>query len=108
VGNPNDNGTASGTMTLTVTGNLSQGYTFSISSGSITVGGAQYTVSSGTAQAGPGGTNLQGEGSTSSSGEFIVNLAAHGSLAGTSASVQIDLKTGSPEYIVNLQTSVKS
>ncbi len=108
VDNPSDNGTASGTLALTVTGKLSEGYTFSISSGSFTISGTQYTISSGSAQTGLGGNNLQGQGSTSSSGDFLVQLQARGSLAGTNASVHVDLKTGSTEYMVNLLTSVQN
>ena len=53
LGTPNNNGTASGTITFTVTSKLAQGYTLSITSGNIVVGGTTYTISSGTAQTGP-------------------------------------------------------
>jgi len=101
------NGTASGSLTFTVTGMLSQGYTLSLTSGSITVGGTQYTISSGTAQTGPAAITLQGQGTTSSSGNFLIQAQARGSLAGSSASAFIDLKAGSTEYLVALQTTVQ-
>ncbi len=103
-----NNGTATGTLTLMVTGKLSQGYTFSITSGTISIGATQYTISSGTAQTGLAGNSLQGQGSTSSSGEFIIHLQARGNLAGTQASVQIDMNAGSTEYLVNLVTSLQN
>lgn len=108
VNDSGDNGTASGTLTFTVTGKLSQGYTLSLSSGSISVGSTTYTVSSGSAQTGPGATNLEGQGATSSSGVFIVHAQARGSLAGSTATASLDLSAGGSEYLVNLTTSVSN
>ncbi len=103
----NANGTASGSLTFTVTGKLAQGYTLSLTSGSLAINGTNYTISSGSAETGPAAMNLQGQGTTSSSGNFLIQAQARGSFAGTSASAFIDLKTGSTEYLVALQTSVQ-
>lgn len=100
------NGTASGTLTFTVTGKLSQGFTLSLSSGTITIGGTQYTISSGSAQTGRAASNLEGQGTTSSSGDFIIHAQARGSFAGTSARAVLDFSNGTTEYIVTLVTSV--
>jgi hypothetical protein len=102
------NGTASATLTFTVTGKLAEGYTLSLSNGTITVGSNAYTVSSGSAQTGPSASNLQGQGATSSSGDFIVQAQARGSFAGTTAHVGLDLNVNGTDYLVNLQTTASS
>src|SRR5208283_3097187 len=83
VGNPDENGTASGTITFTVTSDLSGGYVLTISSGSITVSGTTYTISSGSAQMGPFASSISGQGTTSSSGSFLIRAQAHGNFSGT-------------------------
>jgi len=102
VGNHDQNGTASGTLTFTVTGKLAGGYTLSISSGSLVVNGATYTISSGSAQMGRDAARLVGQGATSSSGEFLVTAAPHGSFVGSTATMSLDLSSGSTEYLVFL------
>ncbi len=104
----NENGTASGTLSFSVTGKLAEGYTLSLTGGTISVNGAQYTVSSGSAQMGRGANSLEGQGETSSSGQFIVSAQASGSFAGTSARASIDLSAGGAEYLINLSTTVQS
>ena len=104
--NHTQTGTASGTLTFTVTGKLSQGYTLSITSGSLVVGGTTYTVTSGTAQMDNSASQLEGQGATSSSGAFLLSASAHGSFAGSSASVSLDLTNGSTEYLVFLSGGI--
>lgn len=101
------NGTASGTLTFTVTGKLSQGYALSLASGSLTIAGTTYTISSGSAQMDPTGTTISGQGTTSPTGEFIVHAMAHGTFAGSSASVSLDFTNGTTEYQVSLSGSVQ-
>src|SRR2546428_11945648 len=50
IGTTSTNGSASGTLTFTVTSKLSAGYTLSLTSGSIVVAGTTYNISSGSAQ----------------------------------------------------------
>ncbi len=102
VGSPTTNGTASGAFTFTVTGKLSTGYILSIS-GSVTVDGQTYTVSSGTAQMTLSADSISGQGTTSSSGAFAIQAQAHGSFVGSSADVTIDLSNGTTEYAIILQ-----
>jgi hypothetical protein len=106
IANHDDNGTASGTLTFTVSGKLAGGYTLSITSGSIVVNGTTYTVSSGSAQMDRSASQLEGQGTTSSSGAFIVTATAHGSFAGTTATMSLDLTNGSTEYLVALSGSI--
>jgi hypothetical protein len=106
VGTSSANGTASGTITFKVTGKLSQGYTLSISSGSLTVAGTTYTMSSGSAQMDPWGTSISGQGTTSQGGSFIVQASAHGTFVGSTASASLDFTNGTTEFLVTLTGSV--
>jgi hypothetical protein len=108
IGTPSDNGTASGTITFTVTSKLSEGYTLSITSGSLVVGGTTYTISSGTAQAGSYADTISGQGTTTPTGQFLLRGFARGSFAGTTGSLLMDLKAGSTEYAVTLTGTVQS
>lgn len=107
VGDANDTGTASGAVTFTVTGKLAAGYTLSITSGSVVVNGTTYTISSGSAQTDPTATTLTGQGATTPAGQFIIQAEAHGSFAGSSATLSLDLGAGSTEYLVTLAGSVE-
>lgn len=102
------NGTASGTVTITVEGKLTAGYTVSLG-GSITVAGTTYTLTSGSGVMGPGGANVQGEGTTSSSGTFILRASANGNFSGTTtSSVSIDFSNGTTEYVVLLTGTIQA
>lgn len=100
------NGTASGTLTFTVTGKLTGGYILS-AGGTLTVAGTTYNVTSGSAVMGPGGSGIQGEGATSSSGSYIVRATARGNFSGTtSATVSLDFSNGTTEYAVLLTSTI--
>ncbi len=105
VGHRSENGTASGSVVFTVTGNLTQGYTLSIS-GKVVVGSTTYTISSGSAQMNPSASSISGQGTTSSSGAFILQGTTRGSFVGTTATVSLDLQSGSTEYLVVLSGTV--
>lgn len=107
IGSSSTNGTASGTVTFTVTGRLSQGYTLSLTSGSLSIAGTTYTISSGSAQMDPSATMISGQGTTSPTGQFIVHATAHGSFVGLSGSVSLDFTNGTTEYQVILNGSVQ-
>ena len=105
VGHTSQNGTASGNLVFTVTGNLTQGFTLSIS-GKVVVGSTTYSVTSGSAQMSPSASTISGQGATSSSGSFILQGVSRGSFVGTTASVSLDLQSGSTEYIIVLNGAV--
>ncbi len=105
---PSKNGTASGTLTFTVTGKLARGYTLSVTGGSIVVDGTTYTVSSGSAQMGLFANAMVGQGATTPTGQFLFRAQAHGSFAGTSGSVSLDFTNGTTEYAVALAGTIKS
>ena len=69
IGDASENGTASGSLVFTVSGNLTGGYTLSIS-GSVVIGTTTYTISSGSAEMNPSATAISGQGSTSPTGAF--------------------------------------
>jgi hypothetical protein len=108
VGTPSENGTASGTLTFTVTAQLSAGYTLSITSGSFTLNGTTYTISSGSAQTGRSADTLSGQGTTTPTGQFLLQGSSRGSFAGTTGSLFIDFKAGTTEYAVALTGAVQS
>ena len=108
VGTPSNNGTASGSVTFTVTSKLSEGYTLSITSGSIVVGGTTYTISSGSAQTGPLADAISGQGTTTPTGQFLLQGLARGSFAGTTGLLHLDFEAGSTEYAVTLIGTVQS
>lgn len=101
-----ENGTASGSLTFTVTGNLTQAYTLSIS-GTIVIGTTTLTISSGSGQMTPSATSISGQGTTTTSGAFVLQATARGSFVGTTSSVSLDIQSGSTEYIVFLNGSVQ-
>jgi hypothetical protein len=105
VGDSTDNGTASGTVTFTVTSSLSAGDALSIS-GTIVVGGTTYTISSGSAEMSPSATAISGQGTTSPTGNFLLQASAHGSFVGSSGQVSLDLSNGTTEYLVFLNGTV--
>ena len=107
-GTPSTNGTASGALTFTVTGKLTGGYTLSITSGSLTVAGTTYSVTSGSAQMGPNAAAVVGQGATNPTGTFLLRAGAHGSFAGTTGTVSLDLQAGSSEYLVFLAGTISS
>jgi hypothetical protein len=107
VGNAKDNGTASGSITFTVTGKLAAGYTLSITQGTIVVNGTTYTVSSGSAQLDRSASALVGQGATTPSGQFLIRASAHGNFVGTTATMSLDLNAGTTEYLVFLAGSVQ-
>ncbi len=106
VSSSSTNGTASGTLTFTVTGKLSQGYTLSLTSGNLSIAGTTYAISSGSAQMDPTGVTISGQGTTSPTGQFIVHARAHGTFVGSSASVSLDFTNGTTEYQVTLSSAV--
>ncbi len=106
--NHSTNGTASGSLTFAVTGKMAAGYTLSIKSGSLTVAGTTYTVTSGTAQMGRDAAGIVGQGSTNPTGTFLLRAGAHGSFVGSTGTVTLDLQTGSSEYLVLLAGNISS
>ncbi len=107
------NGSASGTLILQVTGVFHNGYTLSITRGSLVVGNQTYSVTSGAAQLGVHGRYLSGQCTLTtahSQAEYTVLLAAK-RVAGINGTpyytVHLDLVVGQTEYLVTLLAQVQ-
>jgi hypothetical protein len=116
VGDKSENGTASGTMTFTVTGKFAGGYSLSITTGSIDVNGTTYAVSSGSAESGPHAHHMVGQGSTATvgttsatatSGAFLMRATARGTFGGEYATMSLDLQSGTTEYAIFLVGTIQ-
>jgi hypothetical protein len=106
VGNPSVNGTATGTLTLEVTGAFSRGYALSITGGSFSINNTTYTVSSGSAEMGPYGFHMVGQGQAGTA-SFLFGFRDIGKFGSTNyAIVGVDLKAGSSEYFARLLVTV--
>jgi len=97
-------GTAAGTVTFTVTGALREGYTLTLSSGSLALGNTTVSLTGGSAVMGIGQANLVGSG-TLSGGSMIYHATARPSLLGNYNILSIDLQMGGQEYLVLLQVT---
>ena len=106
VGNPGSNGTASGTLTLQVTGALTGGYILSVTGGTLNVNGTSYTVSSGSAELGPYGHFALGQGQAGGA-QFLFldrNLGKFGSAS--YGVLRVDLQSGSSEFAARLLVTI--
>jgi len=107
VGDRTHNGTASGTVTVTVTGKFASGYSLSITSGTLNVNGTKITISSGSAETGADAHHMVGQG-VASSGAFLVKATARGTFGGEYATMSLDLNSGATEYAIALIGNVQS
>jgi hypothetical protein len=106
VGDRAVNGTASGTMTLQVSGALKGGYIISVTGGSLNIGGTTYTVSSGSAELGPFGRVMVGQGQAGDA-QFLFNGRNLGNFGSTNYGVlRVDLKTSSSEFGARLLVTI--
>src|SRR5271157_2560855 len=94
VGNPSVNGTASGTLTLQVTGV------------SFDINGTTYTVSGGSAEMGPYGYHMVGQGQAGT-GSFLFGFKDLGKFGSSNyAIVGVDLNAGSSQWLSRLLVTV--
>lgn len=103
VGDPQVNGTATGSLSLQVTGGFVGGYTLSLNGGTISFGGNSYTIATGSAQLGPHGVHMVGQGQAGASAQFLFSLVDLGRFGTIHYGVlRVDLTTGSSQYILKL------
>jgi hypothetical protein len=106
IGNRAVNGTASGTMTLQVTGAFKGGYALSVTGGSLSINGTTYTISSGSAELGPYGIHMVGQGQ-SGTAQFLFGDRDLGKFGSANyAILRVDLKDGSSEFAARLLVTV--
>lgn len=105
-GDPGVNGTASGTVTLQVTGVLSGGYTMSIAGGSLSINGTTYAITGGAAELGPAGRIIAGQGQAEG-GQFLLLGRNLGHLGNAAYGIlRVDLKSGSSEFGAGLLVTI--
>ncbi len=106
VGDRAANGTATGTMTLQVTGSLAGGYTLTVSGGSLGINGTTYTITGGSAELGPYGARAVGQGEAGTS-QFLFTVRDLGRFGSTNFGVlRVDLKDGQSEFVARLLVTV--
>jgi len=106
VGNPSVNGTASGTLTLQVTGVFARGYSLTITGGSFDINGTTYTVSGGSAEMGPYGYHMVGQGQAGTA-SFLFGFRDLGRFGSSNyAIVGVDLNAGSSQWLSRLLVTV--
>jgi hypothetical protein len=109
VGDSAVNGTATGTITLQVTGTFKAGYSLSITGGTISLGGTTYAVSGGSAELGPYGVHMVGQGQAGSTAQFLFTSKDLGKFGNTAYGVlRIDLTNGSSEFAIRLLVTISA
>ena len=108
VGDPGSNGTASGTMTLQVTGALSGGYTISVTGGTLAINGSTYAISGGSAELGPYGRFIVGQGQAGSSTFLFLDRDLGKFGAGNYGVLRVDLQSGSSEFAARLLMTISA
>ena len=108
VGDRGSNGTASGTMTLQVTGALASGYTISVTGGALSINGTNYTLSGGSAELGPHGRFVVGQGQAGAA-QFLFLARDMGRFGSTDYGVvRVDLKGTSSEFAARLLVTISA
>ena len=106
VGDRSVNGTASGSMTLTVSGAFKGGYSLSVTGGTLSINGATYTISGGSAELGPYGVHMVGQGQAGTA-LFLFTGRDLGKFGATSYGIlRIDFQNGSSEFAARLLVTI--
>jgi len=106
VGDRASNGTASGTVTLQVSGVLKGGYIISVTGGSFNINGTTYAITSGSAELGPRGVWMVGNGQAGAV-QFLFLDRNLGKFGSTNYGVlRVDLKDGTSEFGARLLVSI--
>ena len=108
VGDRAVNGTASGSMTLQVSGALTGGYILSVTGGSLNINGTTYTISSGSAELGPYGASMVGHGQAGTA-QFLFLDRSLGKFGSTNYGIlRVDLKDGTSEFAARLLVTISA
>lgn len=106
VGDRAVNGSASGSMTLQVSGAFKGGYALSVTGGSLSINGTTYTISSGSAELGPYGVHMVGQGQAGTAAFLFANRDL-GKFGSTNYGIlRVDLKDGSSEFAARLLVTI--
>jgi hypothetical protein len=108
VGNPSVNGTASGSIDLTVSAGFKGGYAITVTGGSVVINGTTNTISGGSAELGPYGTHMVGQGQAGTA-QFLFEAKNLGKFGSTDYGIlSIDLGNGSSEFVARLLVTIKA
>lgn len=109
VGDSSANGTATGSMTLNVTGAFVGGYALSTTGGSININGTTYSISAGSAELGPYGIHMVGQSQSGTSAQLLFSVLNLGKFGSTDYGVlRVDLTTGSAQFVARLLVTISS
>lgn len=108
IGSLGTNGTASGTITLQVTGALSGGYVTTLTGGTLSINGTNYAISGGSAELGSSGRLIVGQGQAGGS-QFLFHALNLGKFGSTNYGVLlVDFKAGPSEFAARLLVTISS
>ncbi len=109
VGDAAANGTAAGSLTLRVTGSFAGGYALAVTGGTISLNGTTFNVSGGSAELGPYGVRMVGQGQAGSSAQFLFSARDLGKFGNTSYGVlRFDITSGPNEFGVKLLVTISA
>jgi len=109
IGNPEVNGTATGSLNIEVTGAFKAGYAVSVTGGQVNVNGTAYTVTAGSGELGPYGVHMVGQAQAGTSAQLLFAARNLGKFGSTDYGVlRIDLTNGSGEFAVRLLVTISS
>ena len=108
VGDREVNGTASGSMTLQVTGDFKGGYALTVTSGNLVIGGTTYTISGGSSELGPHGARMIGQGQAGTA-SFLFAGRDLGKFGVTNYGIlTVDLKYATSEFAARLLVTISA
>jgi hypothetical protein len=106
VGTPSVNGTAGGSLSLRVIGAFTGGYALALTGGSLTLSETAYSVGTGSAELGPYGARMAGQGQTGAS-QILFTFRTLDRFGGPPYGVLgVDLLNGSREFAIRLLVTI--
>jgi hypothetical protein len=109
IGDPAVNGTATGSLTIMITGTFTAGYSVSVTGGQVSANGVTYTVSGGSGELGRYGVHMVGQGQAGTTAQFLFSANNLGKFGSTDYGVlRVDLSNGSNEFAVRLLVTVSA
>jgi len=106
VGDRASNGTASGSITIQVSGALTGGYILSVTGGNFNINGTTYAISTGSGELGRYGVYMVGNGQAGSA-QFLFVDRDLGKFGNTNYGVlRVDLKDGTSEFAARLLVTI--
>ncbi len=109
VGNPSVNGTATGSLTIQVSGSFTSGYSVTVTGGQVTINGTTYDVNGGSGEIGPYGAHMVGQAQAGSSTQLLFSAHDLGKFGTTTYGVlRVDLTNGANEFGVKLLVTISA